>query len=141
MQVRTVNVGSKRSDTVMPVSSATIAGNLVFTSGHVGWPLGTHEASPGIEAQTVQALENLKAVLHAAGTSLAHVAKVNIYLRNIEDFAAMNGVYNRYFASSAPARTTLGIADLADPGLLIEIEMIAVLPDSAAQSPTSTPGG
>ncbi len=53
----------------------------------------------------------------------------------------MNEVYNRYFASSAPVCTTVGIADLADPGLLIEIKMIAMLPDSAAQSPMSTPGG
>lgn len=141
MQVRTVNVGSKRSDTVMPASSATIVGNLVFTSGHVGWPLDTHVAPPGIEAQTAQALENLKAVLHAAGTSLAHVAKVNIYLRDIEDFAAMNEVYLRCFAGNAPARTTVGKAELAGPGLLIEIEMIAVLPDSAAQAATGNSGG
>ena len=53
----------------------------------------------------------------------------------------MNELYNRYFASSVPARTTVGIANLAGPGLLIEIEMIAVLPESAAQSPTNTPGG
>ena len=53
----------------------------------------------------------------------------------------MNEVYKRYLAGSAPARTTVGIADLAGPGLLIGIGMIAVLPNSAAQSPTGTPGG
>ena len=113
------------------ISPAIVAGNLVFTSGHVGWVPETREAPVSIEAQTAQALENLKSVLQAAGTSLEHVIKVNIYLTNIaEDFAPMNQVFRRYFADNPPARTTVGVAALARPDLLIEIEVVALLTDT-----------
>lgn len=113
------------------ISPAIVAGNLVFTSGHVGWVPETREAPAGIEAQTAQALENLKSVLQAADTFLEHVIKVNIYLTNIaEDFAPMNQVFRRYFADNPPARTTVGVAALARPDLLIEIEVVALLPDT-----------
>jgi 2-iminobutanoate/2-iminopropanoate deaminase len=112
-------------------SPAIVAGNLVFTAGNVGWVPETREVPAGIQAQTAQALENLKAVLEAAGTSLTHVVKVNIFLTNMDDFAAMNQVYRGYFPNNPPARTTVGVAALALPNLLIEIEMIALLPDTA----------
>ena len=125
MQSHPVNL--KPGDLISP---AIIAGNFVFTSGHVGWVPETHEAPAGIEAQTAQALENLKSVLQAAGTSLEHVVKVNIFLTNIaDDFAAMNQVFRRYFPKNPPARTTVGVAALARPDLLVEIEMVALLPD------------
>ncbi len=112
------------------ISAAIVVGNLVFTSGHVGWVPETRETPAGIKAQTAQALENLKSVLEAAGTSLEHVVKVNVFLTNIaDDFAAMNQVFRRYFPNNPPARTTVGVAALARPGLLVEIEMVALLPD------------
>ncbi len=115
------------------ISPAIVIGNLVFTAGHAGFVPGTREAPAGIEAQTVQTLENLKSVLEAAGTSLEHVVKVNIFLTNIaDDFAAMNQAYRRYFPDNPPARTTVGIAALSHPELLVEIDMVAVLPDRVA---------
>jgi len=115
------------------ISPAIVAGDLVFTSGQVGWVPETREAPAGIEAQTAQTLENLKSVLQAAGTSLEHVVKVNVFLTNIaDDFAVMNQVFRRYFPQNPPARTTVGIAALARPDLLVEIEMVALLPDEGA---------
>ena len=116
--------------TPLPLSSAMIAGNLVFTSGQVGWDPETRETSPSIEDQTVQTLENLKATLEAAGTSLAQVVKVTVYLANVSDFAAMNEVYRRYFPENPPARTTVGVT-LARADLLIEIDMVALLPEGS----------
>jgi 2-iminobutanoate/2-iminopropanoate deaminase len=112
----------------LPLSSAMIAGQLVFTSGLVGWDPETRQTEPSIEAQTAQTIENLKAILEAAGTSLERVVKVNIYLRDVKDFDAMNDVYRRYFPTNPPARTTVGV-QLARDDLLIEIEMIALLPE------------
>jgi 2-iminobutanoate/2-iminopropanoate deaminase len=109
---------------------AMIVGNLVFTSGLVGWDLETRETSPSIESQTTQTLENLKAVLEAAGTSLEYVVKTYVYLADIQDFDAMNQVYRRYFPTNPPARTTVGVK-LAREDLLVEMEMVALLPESA----------
>jgi 2-iminobutanoate/2-iminopropanoate deaminase len=111
------------------ISPAIVRGNFVFTSGHVGWDPRTHKAPPAIEAQTEQTIENLRAVLEASGSSLTDVVKVNVYLVNIEDFEAMNQVYRRYFCENAPARTTVGVAGLARSDLLIEIDMVALLPE------------
>lgn len=131
MKRRTVNLKDKPSKSDLPFSSAVVAsGDFVFTSGHVGFDPETGEPPEGIQAQTEQSLENLKAVLEAAGTSLEHVVKVNVYLADIGHFAAMNEVYRRYFQEDRPARTTVG-APLARPDLLIEIEMVALLPDGA----------
>ena len=108
-------------------SPAIVAGNLIFTSGHVGSVPETGEVPAGIAAQTAQTMENLKSVLEAAGTSLDNVVKVNVYLTDIDDFPAMNEVYRHYFPEDPPARTTVGITALARPDLLIEIEMVAVV--------------
>ena len=132
MQRRAVNMPDTPGATRLPISSAIVARDFVFTAGHVGWVPETREAPAAIEAQTAQTLENLKAVLEAAGTSLEHVVKVTVFLTNINDFAAMNQVYRRYFQDNPPARTTVGVAALARPDLLIEIEMVALLPDGGA---------
>ncbi len=132
MQPRPVNLPGTAGATELPISLAIVAGNFVFTAGHVGWLPETREAPAGIEAQTAQTLENLKAVLEAAGTSLDRVVKVTVFLTNMEYFAAMNQVYRRYFSNNPPARTTVGVAALARRDLLIEIEMVALLPDGDA---------
>ena len=82
----------------------------------------------GIEAQTERCLGNLKQVLAAAGSSLDDVVKVTIFLRREEDFATMNRVYQRYFVTDRPARSTV-VAGLALPDMLIEIDCIAYSPD------------
>lgn len=112
------------------ISSAFIAGDLVFVSGNVGWDRETREARVGIEAQTAQAFDNVASILESAGASLSDVVKVNIYLTDIaEDFAPMNKVFRRYFPDNPPARTTVGVAALARDDLLIEVELVALLRD------------
>lgn len=131
MQRQVVNVGETPGMADPPFSSAIVArGDFVFTSGHVGFDPETGEAPAGFEAQTVQSLENLKAVLEAAGSSLDQAVKVNVYLTNPDHFEAMNKVYRRYFPSDRPARSTV-VVNLVRPNLLIEIEIVALLPDGA----------
>lgn len=126
MHPQTINLPRESSQAELPFSAATVIGNLVFASGQVGWVPETHEAPAGIKAQTAQALENLNSVLRAASSSLTNVLKVNIYMTNIGDFASMNEVYRSYFPDHLPARTTVGVAALAGPDLLIEIDAVAV---------------
>jgi 2-iminobutanoate/2-iminopropanoate deaminase len=111
----------------LPISRGVITGNLVFVSGHGGFTPGTTDAPPGVEAQTELCLNEVRAVLEAAGTDLGHVVKVNVYLTDPADFAAMNKVFRRYFPKDPPARTTVGIT-LMRPDMLVEIEAIAALP-------------
>ena len=107
---------------VGPYSQAIVTGTLVFVSGQLGIdPSG--QAAADIVAQTAQAIENLAAVLTAAGSDLSHVVKTTCFLSNIADFAAFNEVYGRYF-SSKPARSLIEAAALPK-GSLVEIEAIA----------------
>ena len=130
MKRRAINLRDEPNADV-PYSSAIIAsGTFVFVSGHVGYNPETNEVPDGIEAQTRQSLENIKAVLEKAGTTLENVVKVKVYLANVEHFEAMNAVYRQYFPSNRPARATVG-APLVRPNLLIEIEAVALLPDGA----------
>ncbi|MBK8021831.1 MAG: RidA family protein [Chloroflexi bacterium] len=129
MQRNVVILPTTPGATDLPYSSAVIAsGHFVFTSGYVGFDPATGDMPAGIEAQTAQALENLKAVLEAAGSALEHVVKTTVYLTRAEDYAGMNAVYKRYFPTERPARATL-VVQLVRPDLLIEIEMVALMPD------------
>ena len=122
-----INVATIPGASDVPYSSAVIAsGDFVFTSGYVGFDPATGNPPAGIEAQTEQALENLKVVLESSGSSLDQAVKVNIYLANVEDYDGMNKVYRRYFPTHRPARATVG-TQLVRPDLLIEIEIIALL--------------
>jgi reactive intermediate/imine deaminase len=115
----------------IPLSAAVRGDGVVYASGQVPVDPQTRQVvAGGIEAQTRQTLENLKATLALAGAGLADVVKVNIFLTDMSNFAAMNGVYREYFASEPPARTTVGTTGLANPAMLIEIEAIALAPDS-----------
>jgi 2-iminobutanoate/2-iminopropanoate deaminase len=111
-----------------PYSQAVRVGDLVFTSGQVGLDPATGAlVEGGIQAQTVRVLENLKAVLAAAGLELAQVIKTTVFLTDMGDFAAMNEVYSQYLAAEgvvAPARSTIAVAGLPR-GALVEIEVIA----------------
>jgi 2-iminobutanoate/2-iminopropanoate deaminase len=111
-----------------PYSQAIIANGFVFCSGQIALDPATGELIEGdVAAQAERAIQNLRAVLEAAGSSLAHVVKTTVFLQDMADFAAMNAVYAQFFGESPPARSTVG--NLALPrGARFEIEAIAVLP-------------
>ena len=112
----------------IPLSSGVRAGDFIFVSGQVGFEdPKTGMELKSIEAQTAQCLENVKAVLEAAGSAMTDVVKVNIYLKNATDFEKMNEVYRRYFTKDLPARCTV-VPALTQPKMLIEIECIAYSP-------------
>lgn len=111
---------------VGPYSHAVVANGMIYTAGQVGLIPGTKQlAEGGIEGQTAQVLENLRAVLQASGSDLDKVVKTTVFLTNMDDFAAMNAVYSRYFWRNEPARSTVQVAKLP-LGALVEIEVIAV---------------
>ena len=96
-----------------PYSQAVRFGDLLFVSGTLGMNPKTGEfAGAGIEAQAAQVLENLKAIVEAAGMSLQNVLKTTVFLRDMNDFAAFNEIYSRYFAEAPPARETVQVARL-----------------------------
>lgn len=110
-----------------PYSQAIVVNGLVYTSGQTPLVPGTKSLVEGdIQAQTRQVLDNVKAILEAAGTSMAKVVKTTVYLQSMSDFAAMNEVYASYFGDKPPARTTVAVAGLP-LGAHVEIEAIAVL--------------
>ena len=112
-----------------PYSAGIRLGNLVFTAGQLGIvPASGDLAAGGIEAETRQALENISAILLAAGTSMFQVVKTTVFLRDMNDFTRMNTVYAEFFKAPYPARSTIQVAALPKGGA-VEIEAIAVIPD------------
>ncbi|HEX9488543.1 MAG TPA: Rid family detoxifying hydrolase [Gemmatimonadales bacterium] len=110
----------------LPFSSAVRVGDLLFLSGQIGNVPGTRQlADGGITGQTRQTLENIKAVLAFAGSSLDCAVKCTVFLADIQDFAAMNAVYATYFPTDPPARSTVAAKGLAG-GARVEIECIAM---------------
>jgi 2-iminobutanoate/2-iminopropanoate deaminase len=103
-------------------------GNLVFTAGQVALDPATGQVvAPGITEQTTRTMENLKAILEAAGSSLAQVVKATVFLKDFNDFAAMNAVYAVYLAPEGvapPARTTVEVSRLPKD-VLVEIDLVA----------------
>ena len=112
-----------------PYSQGIRVGNLVFTAGQAPIdPVHQMVLAGSITEQTTRTLENLKAILEAAGTTLSRVVKANVYLKDMNDFAAMNAVYAKYLAPEGvtpPARTTVEVARLPKD-VLVEIEVIAL---------------
>jgi len=111
-----------------PYSHGVMFGNFVFTCGQIGRNSKTGKIPDGVEEQTKNALDNMKAILKAAGTSMENVVKVNVYLHSMADFANMNKVYAEYFPVNPPARTTLEVP-FPRPYLKLEIEAIACVPN------------
>ena len=112
---------------VGPYSQAVRIGNLVYTAGQIPLDPATGKlVEGGIESQTRRALQNLQAVLEAAGTSLANVVKTTVFLQDMGDFGAMNGVYAQFFGGSPPARSAVEVAALP-LGAQVEIEAIALV--------------
>jgi 2-iminobutanoate/2-iminopropanoate deaminase len=120
----------KAPKAVGPYSQAVRAGRFVFTSGQIPIDPATGALESGaIDAQTRRVMDNLSAVLEAAGATFANVVKSTVYLVDLADFAAMNAVYAGYFPSDPPARATVQVAALP-LGARVEIEMVAELPGS-----------
>jgi 2-iminobutanoate/2-iminopropanoate deaminase len=111
------------------LSAATRFGNLVFVSGQTGRHPVTGEVGKDVREQTRNILERVKAILVAAGTSLDNVLTVTTYLTRVGDLAAYNEEYAKYFPADKPARTTVTVAALNVPELLIEITVTACIPD------------
>jgi 2-iminobutanoate/2-iminopropanoate deaminase len=108
-----------------PYNQAIRVGDLVFVAGQLGMTLETGElAGPAITEQTEQTMQNLGTILEAAGSSLDKLLKTTVFLVDLADFDAMNEVYARYVGDRAPARSTIGIAQLPR-GARVEIEAIA----------------
>ena len=105
-------------------SQAIVTDDLVFCSGQVGLDPATGELVEGVEAQAERALRNLAAVLDAAGVGFADVVKTTIFLADVADFAAVNGIYASFMPDPPPARSTIGVGGLPR-GARVEIEAIA----------------
>jgi reactive intermediate/imine deaminase len=111
----------------LPFSSAVRVGNLLFLSGQIGNVPGTRQlADTAITGQTRQTLENIKAVLSAAGSSLERVVKCTVFLVTMADYQSMNVVYTTFFPKDPPARSTVAGSGLA-LGARVEIECIATV--------------
>ena len=110
---------------VGPYCHAKLAGDTLYCSGQLGLVPATGELAQGVEAQARQALDNLGAVLQAAGMDYADVVKTTVFLADINDFAAINAIYAKYFTGETPARSCVQIAALPKAALF-EIECIAV---------------
>lgn len=109
-----------------PYSQAVTAGGFVFTSGQIPLDPQTGEfVAGGIAEQTEQVIKNLSAVLEEAGTSLDRVVKTTVFLADMNDFAAMNEVYGRYFEAEKPARSTVQAAALPR-NARVEIDVVAL---------------
>jgi enamine deaminase RidA (YjgF/YER057c/UK114 family) len=111
------------------LSLATRFGNLVFVAGQTGRHPTTGEVGKDIREQTRNTLERIKVILAAAGASLDNVLSAMTHLTRVQDLAAYNEEYAKYFPMDKPARTTVTVASLNSPELLIEITVIACIPD------------
>lgn len=109
-----------------PYAQGMIVNNMFYSSGQIPLTATGEMVQGGIEEQTTQVFENLKAVLEAAGSSLDHVVKTMVFLSDMEDFAAMNAVYASAFGSHTPARSAVEVARLPKDAK-VEIEVIALV--------------
>jgi 2-iminobutanoate/2-iminopropanoate deaminase len=124
--VKEVIATEKGPKAIGPYSQAIRANGFIFTAGQVAFDPATGQIVEGdVSAQTVRVLENLKAIVEAAGSSLDHAVKATVYLKDMSDFAAMNEVYARYFAKNAPARSTVEAARLPRD-VRVEIDLVVL---------------
>ena len=107
-----------------PYSQARIVGNLVFTSGQCGFIPETGVTVEGIEAQAHQVFKNVAAILEAAGSDMSKVIKTTVFIKDMNDFGTVNGIYAQYFTEPFPARSCVEVARLPKD-VLVECEVIA----------------
>jgi 2-iminobutanoate/2-iminopropanoate deaminase len=116
---------TKAPEPIGPYSQAVRSGDLVFISGQIGIDPATGNLTAATAAgQAAQAMENIQAILQEAGLTFSDVVQARIYLTDLQDFTAVNGVYQQYFGSDPPARATVQVAALPR-GARVEIEMVA----------------
>src|SRR5579875_647191 len=116
-----------------PYSQAIRCGQFIYTSGQIALdPASGELVGDDVAAQTHRVLQNLQAVLEAAGSSLSRVVKTTVFLTRMSDFQAMNAVYATYFGEPAPARSTVAVAELPRQAL-VEIECVALAEDQAGE--------
>ena len=117
----------KAPKAIGPYEQAIKIGDFVYTAGQIPIdPQTGNVVSGGIAEQTRQVLENLKALLEAAGSSLDKVIKATVFLKSMTDFAALNEVYGEYLGKAKPASSTVAVADLPR-GALVEIDLVAIV--------------
>lgn len=115
----------KAPKAVGPYSQAVKSGNLLFISGQIPLNPQTEAMVKGITAQTIQVLENLKAVLEAGGSSLGQVVKITIYLTDMDNFSIVNEIYAQYFMDNRPARACVAVKALPKSAN-VEMDAIAL---------------
>ena len=117
----------KAPKAIGPYSQGVVANGLLFTAGQVALDPATGELVSGdVKAQTARVMENLQAVLKAAGSSFSKVVKTSVFLADMNDFAAMNEVYGRAFGEHRPARSTVAVKTLPK-NALVEIDVVALV--------------
>lgn len=124
MNKQTVNTQNAPA-AIGPYSQAVKAGNLVFTSGQLPLNPQSGELVSDIEGATKQSLDNIKAILESVGSSMDKIVKTVVFLKDMNDFVAMNAVYATYFPSNPPARSAVQVARLPKDAV-VEIEAIAL---------------
>jgi 2-iminobutanoate/2-iminopropanoate deaminase len=125
--VKDIVLTEKGAKPIGPYSQAVKCNGFLFASGQVALDPRNNEFIGGdIRQQTERAMENIKAVVEAAGSNLHHVVKTTVFLKDMNDFAAMNEAYGKYFPAAPPARSTVQVARLPKDAL-VEIEVIAAL--------------
>ena len=117
----------KAPKAIGPYSQGVVANGLLYTAGQVALDPATGELVPGdVKAQTARVMENLQAVLKAAGSSFSKVVKTTVFLADMNDFAAMNEVYARTFGEHKPARSTVAVKTLPK-NALVEVDLVAIV--------------
>jgi 2-iminobutanoate/2-iminopropanoate deaminase len=118
----------KAPKAIGPYSQAICTDTMIYTAGQLGLDPATGELVKGlVEEQTRQSLMNLKHVLEAAGSTLGHVVKTTVFLKDMMDFPKMNAVYAEFFGENPPARSTVAVGGLPKGGV-VEIEVVALIP-------------
>ncbi|GGF93709.1 RidA family protein [Paenibacillus albidus] len=115
---------TKAPGAIGPYSQAITTGSWIYTSGQLGLDPETGVLAEGVQDQARQALNNLKAILEEAGASLDHIVKTTVFLKDMNDFVAVNEVYSSFFTEPYPARSAVEVARLPKDGL-VEIEAVA----------------
>lgn len=117
---------NKAPEAIGPYSQAIVAGDFLYASGQIGINPETGEVAEGIEAQTRQVMDNLKAVLAEANATFSQVVKFTIYLSSMDDFATVNEIYGNYLEKPYPARATVEVSRLPKD-VLVEIDAVVYL--------------